>query len=178
MKFTTAWAKTAAQNVTLKVATVTLSIVALMQLYVIVDLNSRDLKIIERACYSKVFQAKSLDPSNNEKEAFLVEALSMRFDTQAYIKEGFLSLEENLSREKEQSSLKQKQIFQKIIVDKILASDKELIVNADRLLTVGKIKTVLPLEMKVKIQRTNRTESNPYGLILSSLSPIEAKEEK
>ena len=102
----------------------------------------------------------------------------MRFDTQAYIKEGFLSLEENLSREKEQSSLKQKQIFQKIIVDKILASDKELIVNADRLLTVGKIKTVLPLEMKVKIQRTNRTESNPYGLILSSLSPIETKEEK
>ena len=55
---------------------------------------------------------------------------------------------------------------------------KEIVVTADRLLSVGKIKSALSLNVKAVVQQSNRTESNPYGLILSSVSQIEEKEEK
>ena len=53
MRFSTAWAKTAAQNVTLKVATVVLAGVSIVQLSVIAGLSIKDPLVIERACFSK-----------------------------------------------------------------------------------------------------------------------------
>lgn len=178
MKFHIAWAKTAAQNVTLKVATVTLAGVAITQLVVIGTLASKNLPVIERGCFSKVLQAKPIDPAKNEIEAFLVESLPMRFDSAGYLKEGFLSIEETVSREKEQATLKQRQITQKIIINDVKSDGKEISVFADRILSVGKIKSVLALNLKVSVQQSNRSESNPYGLILNSVSQIEEKEEK
>jgi len=70
MRFTTAWAKTAAQNVTLKVATVTLGITTLFQLVVITTLAARDPLVIERSCFSRMVQAKHNDPSKDEIRAF------------------------------------------------------------------------------------------------------------
>lgn len=178
MKFSTAWAKTAAQNVTLKIATVVLAAVSVVQLFVIGSLASRDLPIVERGCFSRALQAKPVDPTKNEIEAFLVEALPMRFDTNGYLKEGFLSIEETVSREKEQATLKQREIKQKIIVQDIKNNGKDILITADRFLSVGKIKSALSLNLKVMVQQSNRTESNPYGLILSSVTQIEEKEEK
>jgi len=178
MKFTTAWAKTAAQNVTLKIATVVLAAVSMVQLFVIGGLASRDLPVIERGCFSRPLQAKPIDPTKNEIEAFLIEALPMRFDSNGYLKDGFLSLEETVSREKEQAALKQRQIQQKIVVQDVKVNGKDIFITADRLLSVGKIKSALSLNMKAVVQQSNRTESNPYGLILSSVSQVEDKEEK
>ena len=178
MKFTTAWAKTAAQNVTLKVATVSLVVVAVSQLTVIATLATRNLPVIERACYSRPLQGKPVDANKNENEAFLVEALAMRFDSNGYVKEGFLSIEEASAREKEQAALKQRQINQKVLVNEVKLEGKELLVQADRILSVGKVKSVLSLNLKVAIQQINRSESNPYGLVLSSVNQIEEKEEK
>src|SRR3989344_9587045 len=101
MRFSTAWAKVAAQNVTLKVATVVLAAVSLIQLFTILGLASRDLPVIERGCFSRAAPAKAADPTKDEIAAFLLAALSMRFDSSAYIKEGFLAIEETSSREKE-----------------------------------------------------------------------------
>ena len=179
MRFSTAWAKTAAQNVTLKVATVILSAIAIIQLFIVGSLASRNLPVIERGCFSRPLQAKPVDPNRNEIESFLVEALPMRFDSSGYLKEGFLSIEETVSREKEQATLKQRQITQKIIIQDIKPPvGKEILVIADRLLTVGKVKSTLSLNLKVTVQQSNRTDSNPYGLILSSVSQIEEKEDK
>lgn len=178
MKFTTAWAKTAAQNVTLKIATILLATVSAVQLFVIAGLASRDLPVIERGCFSRPLQAKPIDPTKNEIEAFLIEALPMRFDSNGYLKEGFLSLEETVSREKEQTTLKQRQILQKIIIQDVKVDGKDVLVTADRLLSFGKIKSALSLNIKVVVQQSNRTESNPYGLILNSVSQIEDKETK
>jgi hypothetical protein len=178
MKFTTAWAKTAAQNVTLKIATLVLAAVSLVQLFIIVGLTTRDLPVIERGCFSRPLQTKPLNPSKNEIEAFILEALPMRFDSNGYLKEGFLSIEETLFREKEQLTLKQRQITQKIIIQDVKSDGKDVQVFADRLLSVGKVKSALPINLKIVVQQSNRTESNPYGLILSNVSAIEEKEEK
>lgn len=178
MKFTTAWAKTAAQNVTLKIATLVLAAVSVVQLFVIGGLATRDLPVIERGCFSRPLQAKPVDPTKTEIEAFLIEALPMRFDSNGYLKEGFLSIEETVSREKEQTALKQRQIQQRIVVQDVKFNGKEILITADRLLSIGKIKSALSLNLKVIVQQSNRTESNPYGLILISVSQIEEKEDK
>lgn len=178
MKFTTAWAKTAAQNVTLKVATVILSTVTIVQLFVIVAQSQKELPVIEKGCFSRAINTKPTEAGKSEVESFLIESLAMRFDSDFYNKDGFLSLEELAAREKEQSLLKQRQISQKIIVSEIKNSDKEILVQLDRLLSVGKIKSVLPLKIRVTIQKTNRSESNPYGLVLGSVNQVEEKDGK
>ena len=179
MKFTTAWAKIAAQNVTLKVATIALAVVSVTQVVVLITLTNKDLPLIERGCYSKIRPLVSSQETKSEIESFLNESLSMRFDSASYIKDGFLSLEELSNREKEQNSLKQKQITQKILIQEIKINDSgDITAYTDRLLAVGKIKSVLALNLKIILQKTNRTEANPYGLVLSSVSPLEEKETK
>lgn len=168
----------AAQNVTLKVATVVLASVSVFQLFTILSLASRDLPVIERGCFSRAISGKNSDPTKGEIRAFLLEALPMRFDSSAYIKDGFLSIEEATSREKEQATFKQRQISQKIVVSDIKVDDKDITVFADRILTVGKLKSALVLNLKITVKQTNRTEANPYGLVLSSVSQVEEKDDK
>lgn len=179
MRFSTAWAKTAAQNVTLKVATVTLAVTSTFQLIVIMSLVNKDLPVIERGCYSKIRPLASVKESKSEIESFLTESLSMRFDSNSYVKDGFLSLEELASREKEQQTLMQKQIVQQILIQEVKTLENgEIFVYTDRLLSIGKIKSVIALNLKISLQKTNRTEANPYGLILSTVSTLEEKESK
>ncbi len=178
MRFSTAWAKTAAQNVTLKVATVLLAVIAIIQLIVITGMASRDPLVIERKCFSQMIPAKAEDPSKDEIRSFLREALSIRFDSDGYFKEGFLSIEEVAARDKEQATLKIRQMLQRIVISNITIEGKDIIVTADRLVSVGKIKSTLPLNLKVTLQQTNRTESNPYGLIVGSVSQIEDRHSK
>ncbi len=176
MRFSTAWAKVAAQNVTLKIATVILAGVSVVQLIVISSLASRNLPIIERGCFSRAAVVAPTTPSKDEIKAFLSEALPMRFDSSTYIKDGFLSLEEITLREKEQATLKQRQIVQKVVISDINVEGKEIQVLADRLLSIGKLRSALTLNLKVSIQQTNRTEANPYGLVLGSSTQIEEKD--
>lgn len=178
MKFTTAWAKTAAQNVTLKVATVVLSAVTISQLSVITGLSLKEPLVIERGCYSKAIQVKPADPTQEEIKSFLSEALPMRFDSNSYMKEGFLAIEETIARDKELATLKSRQMNQRVLISEVKFDGKDIQVSTDRLVSIGKVKSALPLNLKVKVEQTNRTESNPYGLIVSSISQIEEKEEK
>jgi hypothetical protein len=174
MRFTTAWAKVAAQNVSLKVATILLALVTVCQLGVIASIASKDALVVERGCFSKTTGAKASDPTQDEIRAFLNEALPLRFDSSAYIKNGFLSIEELTAQE--QAALKERQMLQKILVGDVQFANKEILVSTDRLISIGKVKSALPLALKVTIQQTNRTESNPYGLILTSVN--EFKEQK
>lgn len=178
MRFSLAWAKVASQNVTLKVATVALVITSLGEFIIIGRLALRDPLVIERSCYSRVVSAKQSDPTYEEIRSFLLEALPMRFDSNGFLKDGFLSIEETVAREKEQSTLRQRQMIQKIIVSDVKNEGKDILVFSDRLMSVGKIKSALPLNLKVKVQNTNRSEANPYGLILTSISQIEEKADK
>lgn len=178
MKFTTAWAQTASQNVTLKVATVALTTISIVQLFAILSLTFKELPVIEKGCFSRAIYPISNSQSKNEIESFLSESLPMRFDTLTYLKDGFLSLEELAAREKEFASFRQREISQKLSITEIKGEGKDIIVYADRILSVGKIKSVLPITLKIEIQKTNRTESNPYGLVLSSVNQVEQKEEK
>src|SRR5258708_1748805 len=112
MRFATAWAKVAAQNVTLKVATVILGGITIVQLIFIGQLIARNPLVVERTCYSKVMSAKPADPTTDEIKSFIVEALPMRFDSNGFLRDGYFSIEETLAREKELAVLKQRQMLQ------------------------------------------------------------------
>lgn len=178
MKFTTAWSKTAANNVTLKVATVTLAFIVCVQLIIITINTFKSPLIIERSCYSKQAQLKNAQTTKDEISAFLSEALPMRFDTNGNLKQGYIALDESVLREKELAILKSKQMSQKILVNDVKFQENDIYVLSDRIISIGKIKSVLPLNLKVTVQQITRNESNIYGLILSSVVQIEDKEDK
>ncbi len=176
MRFSTAWATTAAQNVTLKAAAALLAFVCMFQLSVIAGLSMKDPLVIERACFSKALSLKNSKPTEDEISAFLKEAIPLRFDSGLNMKEGFLAIEETLLREKEMATLKQRQMSQRVLITDMKVSVDEVQVFTDRLISIGKVKSVLPLNMRVTILQTNRTESNPYGLIVGSIAQIVEKE--
>jgi hypothetical protein len=178
MKFNVAWAKVAAQNVSLKIATVILAVFAAFQLIVIGQLALRTPLVIERACFSKALGIKNADPTAEEIKAFLVEALPRRFDTNGNALDGYISPSESSAREKEQAALKTRQIIQRVLVSEVKIDGKNISVMADRLLSIGKIRTLMPLNLTVTVEVTSRSEANPYGLILASSNQIEEKEDK
>lgn len=178
MKFTMAWAKVAVQNVTLKVATVTLAAVAAIQLITIAQLSLRDAVVIERGCLSRAVNQAPAQNTPEEIKAFLLEALPSRFDSIASARDEMLSVQERALREKEQTALNQRQMRQKIVVQEIEVSDKGTLVQADRLITLGKIRTALPFPLKVIVQTTRRSDANPYGLVLVETSVIEEPKEQ
>jgi hypothetical protein len=178
MRFSVAWAKVAAQNVTLKLATILLAIVAIVQLFILLDLSLRNPLVVDRGCFSRISTAKPQEPTTEEIKGFLLEALPMRFDSTAVVKDGFLSIEETVNREKEQATLKQRQMSQRVLVSDVQVNGRDVAVAADRLISVGKIKSALTFNLRVTIQQINRTESNPYGLVISQISLIEEKEVK
>lgn len=176
MRFSTAWAKVAAQNVTLKVATVVLAVVSSVQLIIIGQVANRDPLVVERSCYSKIVEAKASVLTNDEIKSFLSESLPMRFDSNGYLKPGFLSLSEAAQRDQELQVIKQRQMLQRILISDITIAGKNITVAADRLISIGKVKSALPLTLKVVLEQTIRTESNPYGLILTNASQVAQKE--
>lgn len=173
MKFVSVWVKTAAENVTLKVATSLLAAVAVFQLIAVISLSSRDAIIVERACYSSFVRGGSAKHTSEEIGAFLSEALPIRFSTAEAAKTYYLSPDQVAAKSREEDALKAKQISQKFIFLEAIVSDKEIIVTGDRIISLGAAKSVLPLKVKVAVAATTRSEANPYGLILTDASQMD-----
>ncbi len=80
MRFVTAWARTVTQNVSLKFVTLILSLCLVTSLIALVKASLRDPLIIERGCFSRVLPIAQSKHSKEEIEAFLKEALEIRFN--------------------------------------------------------------------------------------------------
>lgn len=173
MKFVSAWVRTAAENVTLKVAACLLTIVAVSQAIVILKLSSREALVVERACLSRAGKMGSPKHTSDEIEAFLSEALPVRLSTEGLSGDFYLSVTQAETKKREVESLKAKQITQKFIFSKAAVTEKEIIAEGDRILSVGAAKSVLPLKVRVSVAATMRSEGNPYGLVLTDVSQIE-----
>lgn len=173
MKFHVAWANVLSQNVTLRIA-----IVALVASTCILALSTMSLSlkkplIIERACFSKTIQTEdSTQHPESEVESFLTVALSKRFDSTASDVALYLSSDEQGFRAKEQDELSQKGMAQRVLVNSVKRENGKFIVEADRIVSIGKIKTVVNFPLRLTLSSTDRTEGNPYGLILEKAEPV------
>jgi len=179
MRFTTAWANVLSQNVALRFVTITLSTVSLIFCIATIRLALKDPFIIERECYSTLRPQADPKHTTAEIESFVITALSKRFDSNASDSKVFLSTTEEGFRAKEQEELKMKEMSQRISVNKISKLDgTKAQVDADRTLSVGKVRSTLPFPLTVTLASTARTPGNPYGLIIQRVSQGAQEETK
>jgi hypothetical protein len=171
MKFIDAWDSIAKENKLLKFLVMGLSLVSIFLCVVCLKTVSRDPLVIERGCFSKAAENAGVAVTDAEIKAFLKEAMEARFSTSA-INTSFLSLKQKEIRDREQKELTSRNMKQAVLVQDVSISKDKIEIKADRLVSVGEIRSAFSFMLKVQIERSDRTLDNPYGLILSEVELI------
>ncbi|MEI8025266.1 MAG: hypothetical protein WCI18_02855 [Pseudomonadota bacterium] len=176
MRFPTAWADIAAQNVTLKFVIGALSISLVTTATIVAKLALKDPLVIERGCISKSAKKVSVNVTDVEIKGFVEEVLPQRFGTGIDAKSAYLSLPQLKARAIEMEDLRKKGMGQKLVVNSVTIKGDAIRVDADRLVSIDKIRSAFPIILEVLVSRTTRTEDNPYGLLLSKVDNVDRKE--
>ncbi len=176
MKFTNAWANVLSQNISLKLATLFLLISSVTFALSTVKLALRNPIVVERACETKILKLQSSDRNSQEIESFIKDALSMRFDTFANANDSYFSQDEQTARKAEKKELLQRNIQQRLLVNKMKIEGDQVTVDCDRLIQIGAIKSVASVILLVQIATDSRSEFNPYGLVIAKVA-VPKKEE-
>ncbi len=166
MRFSAAWAATAAQNVTLKVAVASLALVSTTLAITAARLSIREPLLIERGCFSRALDPSATSHSAAEIEIFVREAIRQRFNSDATPIPDYLSTEEVVSRAREQKELSTRSMSQFVIVRSMKTNGNSIAIEADRLIAVAQIRSAFLFPLTAAIATTPRTENNPYGLQL------------
>jgi hypothetical protein len=178
VRFTELWAEVLSQNNSLKWATLSLSVLSVALTSCLLSLAMKEPLVFERECLSRAVPLVSASPSNAEIERFVRLAMEKRFNTYALDVPIFLSASELDVRNREVDELTKKGMAQKILVNSVKIEKDKISVDADRILSVAKIRSALPLPVTVKIKQTDRSNGNPFGLVLSDVSMISTEEKK
>ncbi len=178
MKFSIAWAELANQNLILKTALACLSASTICFSLVSLKLALKEPIVIDRGCLSKVAKPGDTRRSSEEIETFVRMALEQRFDTNARPNPDFVTPTEIANRLQEQKELATRQMKQKLVVNSVSVDGADVTVDSDRLVTVGTIRSALPMPLKLKVESQERTDGNPYGLLMTVVKANEKKEVK
>jgi hypothetical protein len=154
----------------LKLAVLCLSVLSLtFGLMLAFDL-SRDPIVVERACETTLASLGSAKQTREEVEAFLREAVSVRFDSViSKAPSDFLTQDLALARAKEQEELKRSGVDQRMLVRSVKLDGDHFLVVADRLVAIDKARSAIPLLLVARIASKDRSLSNPYGLVLTAI---------
>lgn len=166
------------QKSSLQIALVIMSITAFTFGVMNIFLNLKDPIIIERGCDSRLAEVQSVSQTKDELENFIKIALSARFDS-SLKNDPAIYLTEilQLARMKEQIELKSKSIDQRVIVRSIKLDQDKYFIQADRLISIGKVRTAVPLDLVVNVASKVRSLSNPYGLVLTFVDQIKEEDQ-
>lgn len=180
MRFIHAWAAIASQNISLKVAVAALSFGVLALSFVSTKLALKQPLVFERACYTRALNpSPTVRHSATEVEAFVKEALGQRFNSDVTVIPGFISQDEERFKFQEQQELKKREMSQKIVVNAVKLDGSTAFVDTDRVISVGKIRSALAFPLTLTLTSGTRTDSNPYGLVVTKISaPSQLAEEK
>jgi hypothetical protein len=178
MRFTDFWAEVVAQNNALKWGLVSVSVISIALATCLISVATKEPLIIERGCFDKALNIVSAKQTDEEVERFVRAALPKRFDTDALDAQVFLAADEYATRQKEVEEFSKKGMSQRVIVNTVKISEKSVTVDADRILSIGKIRSALPLPLVLKLKTTDRSSGNPYGLVLSDASLITEEKNK
>ncbi len=178
MRFTEFWAETLSQNNALKWGLVSVSIISIALTTGLISLATKEPLIVERSCFDKALNPVPAKQTDEEVDRFVRVALAKRFDTDALDAQVYLAADEYATRQKEVEDFAKKGMSQRVIVNSVKVGEKSVTVDADRILFIGKIRSALPLPLVLKLKTTDRSNGNPYGLILSDATLISTEEKK
>lgn len=99
-----------------------------------------------------------------------------RFSTDAISPELFLNQQQLLLRDTEQKDMKARGLSQGVIVRSVELRNDSAIVDFDRVISIGEVRSALKARVKVAFEEVSPNELNPYGLKLSLAEPIKDKE--
>lgn len=171
MRFHVALDSLEKENQILRFSVIGLLLLAIVLCSGILYVSLKDPLLIERACYSKSLTLVNASPTNEEIASFLEAALKARFDSEIQDSR-FLLADQIAAKTREQTELARQKLTQKILVNKVDAAlDGTLNVDADRFIATGEVRTVLRFPLKVEIAKVNRSDANPYGLLLVDVQP-------
>lgn len=170
MKFSEARLRETFERSALKLSVICLSIISLVfSILLGLDL-SKEAIVIERACEASVLRVASSAQTKEEIDSFVRAAVAARFDsTVSHDPSAYMLQDLVVARSKEQDELKRSGVDQRMIVRKVLFNDGNTIVDADRVVAVGKARSAIPIVLSAVVSSKNRSLSNPYGLVLTSI---------
>jgi hypothetical protein len=177
MRFSHSLFRDAFERSALKLSVVSLSAVS-VTFGILLALNvSKEPIVIERACETRLSETTSSTQTKLEIESFLKEAVALRFDSMTLRDPSSYMVQDLfISRSKEQEELKKSGIDQRLIVRSVRLDGDHFVIDADRLVAVGKARSAIPITLQAKISSKGRSLTNPYGLVLTSIDQL--KEEK
>jgi hypothetical protein len=106
-----------------------------------------------------------------EIKAFIAEALQARFNTNL-VNPLVLTREQSVFRDKEQTELAKQKMRQTVVVNDVLVEKDGITVDADRLISVGEVRSSFKFPLKAELRSETRSEGNPYGLVSSQVEEI------
>lgn len=175
MKYTEAWSSVVSQNFNLKIVTIVLGALSILLTMITLKMTFKDSVIIERGCFSRSLQPTNDEHSKQEIENFLREALSQRFDSLVMATDGMLSPDELKLRALEQKEFTTRNMKQRLFVNSVSEAADGFKVDADRMISVGEVRSAFKFSLLVKLESKSRSVSNPYGLLVVSAKQIDEK---
>lgn len=175
MRFSTAWANIAKQNVSLKVALVSVSVASVFLSIGFMKTSFKDPIVIERSCKTESLVASSIEPTVAEMKQFVKKALLERYSSEEIAAVSYLSKKLNKEKLTENKLFKKKDVVQLSLVRSVDVTKDKIIANVDRIFSMGKTRPAYPSKFALKVQSIKRTLENPYGLILVSIKTITQK---
>lgn len=176
MRFSQAWSHIATQNNVLRIATLFVCATSFIAILLLIKLAMKEPLIIERSCFNSALESKNINQTPQETENFIREALNQRLNSDALLNSDYFSLDELRSRENELLEFKKRDIKQKIFVNSIQSKNGNYIVDIDRLLVAGTIRSAFQVSLLVSISQTPRSNSNPYGLVVIKIQQNKPEE--
>jgi hypothetical protein len=149
------------------IAAIGLAFITYDKMPLIVERSSRGLEITSATEFART----QLDVK--QATALMLHA---RFDTDAVSPEILLNPKQLALRSAEQIDMKARGMSQSIVIRRVLIEKDRVLVDLDRVISVGEIRSALRARLKVSFEETSPNELNPYGLQLSVAEPIEQKE--
>lgn len=177
MKFSDARLKEAFERSALKLTVICLSVISLtFSILLGLDLSKEPI-VVERACETRLLDVMSSSQTKEEVERFVREAVSLRFDSIASRDpSAFMVQDLFVARSKEQEELKRGGVDQRLIVRSVKINGDYFVVEADRVVAIGKARSAIPTVLIARVSSKGRSLTNPYGLVLTSIDQM--KEEK
>lgn len=152
----------------LKITNLSLTVIVIALSGTLVTTATRNPILVDRSAHKTVIIEKITTDEEklSEVENFLREALSLRFDSKSKSGNELLSKELARAHEIEEGELKAKQVTQSVVVNSVQKTKDGFVVDADRIVSISKLRSAFSFPLKAQISKVDRSEQNPYGLVL------------